>query len=63
MEALALQGIIEDRPFVVVACGIAGMRERQTQSREVQRHLGDECRTEATVGLNRTLQGLAVQIN
>ena len=45
---------------MILACGVAGLGDRHTQGRGIQRHLGDECRTATTGGLNRTAQGFAV---
>ncbi len=45
---------------MVFTCGVATLSDRHTQSCGVQRHLGDECRTATTGGLDRTSQGLAV---
>jgi len=52
--------LFENRPFVVLACGLAGLADRHAQGCRIQRHLGNECRTATGGGLDRASQGLAV---
>ena len=54
-DALKIQfakQLLEHSTFVILAYGVAGLGDRHTQGRRIQRHLGDECRTAATGGLN-----------
>jgi len=48
------------RPFVVFAGGVAGLADRHARGGGVERHLGDECRADAGIELNRAPQRLAI---
>lgn len=53
------QQLFQHRPLVVLTGGVAGMGDRHTQGGRIQRHLGNERRTTASGGLDRTPQCLA----
>jgi hypothetical protein len=52
--------LFEHGPLMVLACGVAGLGDRQTESSGVERHLGNECRATTGGGHDRAPQGLAV---
>ena len=46
--------------LIVTTGGVAGLRDRQTESSGVMRHLGNECRATTGGGHDRAPQGLAI---
>ena len=60
LEIQLAKQLLEHSTFVILACGVAGLSDRHTQSSGVKRHLGDEGCTASAGGLNRTAQGLAI---
>ena len=47
-------------PLVVLSSGVANLADGYAQRCRVQRHLGDECRTATSGGLDRPPESLAI---
>jgi hypothetical protein len=60
LEIQLAKQLFEHGPLVVLAGGVAGLADCHPQGGRLQRHLGDECRTATSGGLNRAPQGLAI---
>ncbi len=60
LEIQLAQQLFEHSPLMVFPGGIAGLADRQTQRRRVERYLGNERRPATCCGFDRAAQGFTI---